>query len=154
MKRGNKTPLTSKYIESFCKLNTLTGCLEWQRSKDGFGYGMITNKRTVWRVHRLVWVMKKGPIFPNECILHKCDNPKCCNIEHLFIGTKTQNTEDMVSKDRHAKGFVISHSKLFDDDVIEIRKRNDVDSSVLAETFGVSIRTINSIRSRQTWKHI
>ena len=54
----------------------------------------------------------KGRIPKGLHVLHKCDNPKCCNPEHLFLGTNLDNINDMLSKGRNAKGFMFPHTKL------------------------------------------
>lgn len=52
------------------------------------------------RLTRLVWRYCKGPIGEGLGVLHTCDNPKCINIEHLFLGTQQDNTDDMIAKGR------------------------------------------------------
>ena len=55
---------------------------------------------TKWRVTRLIWTVKKGPILGDKWVLHTCDNPACININHLFLGTAADNTADMIAKGR------------------------------------------------------
>lgn len=57
-----------------------------------------------WRVTRLVWTVLIGPIPADMWILHECDNGKCISIDHLFLGTPQDNTQDMVAKNRHSNG--------------------------------------------------
>jgi hypothetical protein len=50
--------------------------------------------------HRAAWSQANGPIPPGKFVLHKCDNPKCCNPNHLFLGTQSDNAKDMWAKKR------------------------------------------------------
>jgi len=81
---------------------TANGCLEWQRGRTSAGYGQMTwvSGEGTRYTHRLAWEMAKGPIPPGQCVLHSCDNPPCCTPEHLFLGSKAENTADMVEKGR------------------------------------------------------
>lgn len=54
-----------------------------------------------WRVTRLIWHVKKGPIPFDLLVLHTCDNTECISLEHLFLGTSSDNTQDMIAKGRH-----------------------------------------------------
>lgn len=87
-----------------------TGCWEWTGSKNQAGYGAITLtngsiKYTI-RVHRISYFVRYFE-FPQDglCVLHKCDNPKCFNPEHLCIGTQKQNMKDAVNKGRVRNGY-------------------------------------------------
>lgn len=74
-------------------------------AKDPKGYGRIqVRPNGTMLVHRLAWVLANGPIPPGFCVLHKCDNPPCVRLEHLFLGTLLDNNADMMAKGRHAKG--------------------------------------------------
>ena len=79
---------------------TSTGCMEWQGTiVNDYGQVYVFNKPI--RTHRFVWERFKGIIPKKLQILHSCDNPICCNIEHLFIGTCKDNMIDKVNKGRH-----------------------------------------------------
>ncbi len=54
--------------------------------------------------HRVAWEDANGPVPDGKCVLHKCDNPPCCNPEHLFLGTREENNADRDAKGRTAKG--------------------------------------------------
>ena len=76
------------------------GCLEWTGTLGEFGYGQTTVKQKRYNCHRLAWEMASGKIPDGMSILHKCDNPKCVEIEHLFLGTQKDNVHDAIAKGR------------------------------------------------------
>lgn len=80
-------------------LGLTTPCIEWTGSRAYNGYGFRRIDGKLHRVHRLAWQQARGPIPPGLYVLHRCDNPPCYNIEHLFLGTHSENMADM-----HAKG--------------------------------------------------
>lgn len=122
------------------------GCWVWAGGVNHAGYGAVMYKGRDWSVHRLMWSAKVGPIPPGMCVLHKCDNPPCCNPDHLFLGSKADNARDRDAKRRSA-------SKLTAEQVFEIRRR-DASGPVLAREYGVSITNINHIRARKRWLHL
>lgn len=76
------------------------GCLEWIGAIGAAGYGMTTYFGKRASVHRLAWELQNGPIPPGMVVCHTCDNRKCVAIEHLFIGTQSDNIRDAWSKGR------------------------------------------------------
>jgi len=83
------------------------GCIEWTGAVGSHGYGVIAfSKPTRHRVltHRLAYSLEYGEITGGLFVCHKCDNKKCCNPEHLFLGTQRDNVMDAVKKGRNYKG--------------------------------------------------
>jgi hypothetical protein len=80
------------------------GCHEWQQNRRDppLDYGLAGSRifGTV-RAHKIAWILTYGPVPKGLCVLHHCDNPPCCNPEHLFLGTHADNTADMMAKGRH-----------------------------------------------------
>lgn len=78
------------------------GCWIWSASFTSKGYGQISYKGKNTLAHRAsAHLFLKFPIDSTLCVLHACDNPKCVNPAHLFIGTAQDNSDDMVAKGRH-----------------------------------------------------
>jgi len=98
-----------KKLRDRCKV-TSTGCWEFQGYKDEKGYGKIRVGKRIRRAHRYSYELAKGPIPKGMYVCHKCDNPSCCNPDHLFLGTPKGNTQDMIRKDRAY--FYFQHNKV------------------------------------------
>ena len=114
---------------------TETGCIEWTgyRMKSGHGRLRIDGEKIL--AHRYAWSLEHGDIpecsthYGTKVICHRCDNPSCCNVDHLFIGTQADNIKDMDEKGRRSinippikKGSESPSAKLTEIDVIEIRR--------------------------------
>src|SRR2546422_5027560 len=89
-------------------------CRVWTRALNSCGYGEVIWYGQNWGTHRLVWSLLNGQIPRGINVLHTCDNPACGRIEHLFLGTHTDNMKDMKSKGRNVyyKGEMHGRAKL------------------------------------------
>lgn len=123
--------------------------MEWTGYINHYGYGQ-SGRSTL--VHRDSWSQKHGPIPDGLCVLHRCDNRRCYNPDHLYLGTRTDNA--------HWRDRIVPYSpfrKLSWPEVREIRARymaggeRQVD---LASSFGVDQTTISTIVRGQTWKEV
>ena len=76
------------------------GCLIWNGATRK-GYGLIWYRGKLVSAHRLAWLLSKGEIPLGMQVLHKCDNPQCVNLKHLFLGSQRDNIQDAISKGRY-----------------------------------------------------
>ncbi len=129
------------------------GCWIWQLALGRGGYGKISVKGKTLQAHRASWIAKHGNIPDLLVVCHKCDEPSCVNPDHLFLGTRKENSEDMVSKNRSSKGEGVGNSKLMECQIAIIRESHGSNLE-LAEKFGVCKNTIRSIRRGLTWRHV
>ena len=80
---------------------TPDGCIIWTGRGNGqYGYGSMSFRGRRVGVHRLAWMLRHGPVPDGLYVLHRCDTPPCLNPDHLFLGTKADNSADMVAKGR------------------------------------------------------
>ena len=77
-----------------------SGCWEWMSALDKFGYGQCRFNGKNWKSHRLFYSLFKGPIPNGLFVCHSCDNKKCVNPDHLWLGTAQDNSTDMKIKGR------------------------------------------------------
>jgi hypothetical protein len=107
MKPGPKPKSVAKRFERFVNFNgpvpahrpELGPCHIWIGAKRADGYGAITVAGKVEQAHRVAFKLAEGR-WPDPCALHHCDTRICVRRSHLFEGTKSENTADMVSKRR------------------------------------------------------
>lgn len=136
------------------------GCLEFTGALDTGRYGIVWKEGRNRGAHILTYEHHNGPIPEHLCVLHKCDNPPCCNQEHLFLGTKKDNFDDMVFKGRDVnyfrKGAEINTSVLTEVDVLEVYSLIDEGQTQrkIAELYGVTHTAIGYIARGRSWKHL
>ena len=135
-----------------------TGCWHWTGSLDRKGYGSLRfPSERIRRAHRASWLLHFG--HPGAALVcHRCDNPKCVNPAHLFLGTTDDNMKDAAAKGRLPGPHWSNHNnrRLDPDKVREIRTRYAAGETQqqLADFFGVAVGTIHYIVRRTTWKHV
>ena len=126
-----------------------SGCHEWQSKLDKGGYGQFTlgTGRHV-RAHRYAWMIAYGEIPEGKLVCHHCDNPRCVNPEHLFIGTYSDNAKDMV-----AKGRAWGRRKLTNKEVKHVKgllRNGHFSQDFIARMYGVDQTTISRIALDRT----
>lgn len=130
-------------------------CLEWtgKRDKDGYGKRVVAGKE--YRVHRLAYIQAHGRIPKHLHVLHRCDNPPCYRLEHLFLGTHQDNVRDMVQKRRHNWGIKNGGCKLKPQDIIRIRRefpKSGLSYAAFAKLNKISTTLAFNIVKRKRWK--
>lgn len=147
------------------KPNLETGCIEWQGSKRDGGYGKL-KRRTLFgnlnlAAHRFVFFLKDGLLPPEHLqVCHSRDNPPCVNPDHLFLGTASDNMQDMHTKKRRTappqKGALNFNCKLTPDNVRFIHSKiaEGLNNKQIAAALGdiVTHSTISNIRRGKQWK--
>lgn len=134
-------------------------CWEVQGAKVGpNGYGQVFLGREYGKLlrvyaHRLAWELTYGVIPAGQCVLHKCDNPRCVRPDHLFLGTQRDNIHDAIKKGRRN---AFGRQTLNEQDVILIRFRAARGESLgrLAEEFGLTRHGIAGVVRGDSWKHL
>ena len=97
--RRARKPLEVRLME---KVVTGPGCWAWTGAVGSGGYGRILVNGQQINAHRASWMVHRGPVRPGIEVCHTCDNPPCCNPDHLFLGTRSVNQRDSADKGRAA----------------------------------------------------
>ena len=144
------------------------GCWEWTGATN-HGYGVInlSRKEGTIAASRLSWQIHNGAIPDGMCVCHTCDNRACANPQHLFLGTRRDNNQDMWRKGRGVfhpsnhpppvhSGECHPQAKLTSTKVKQIRALVQQGSTgrAVAQRFNVSPTTISNILSRKVWKAV
>lgn len=79
---------------------TATGCWEWTGKVRRDGYGACWSGGREMLAHRVSFAREHGEIPAGAVVCHKCDNPRCINPQHLFMGTQGDNLRDAFAKGR------------------------------------------------------
>ena len=149
-------PLEERFWSNVLKTDS---CWLWTAGLDnhGYGYSMTPNKQS-GKAHRVAWELTNGEIPAGLGVLHRRDNPRCVNPDHLFLGTQADNMHDMWRKGRGAdrRGENQGRHVLTEDQAREVLRRalTGEDQSLIASEFGVHRVTVCSIKNRRTWKHL
>ena len=135
-------------------------CLLWQGQKSQNGYGWYSYKGKLLKTHRLVAQELIANLENKPWVLHSCDNPPCCNPDHLRWGTPKENALDRDSKNRgkvpdnrgsKAGGAILNEQAVFEIKMLLSKKIKAKDIAIL---YGVSQVTISNIKRGHRWAHV
>ncbi len=132
---------------------TETGCKEWNGCRFLQGYGVVRMNGKNNKAHRVSLEIYLGrPIHDNMFVLHSCNNPPCCNPDHLREGTHQENMNDKLDSGRQPRGEQNGKAKLTLKQVEEIRNNvNNLTQYQLADLYGVKRPCIAKIQRGKIW---
>lgn len=170
------TPLAERFWARVVKTDT---CWLWTGARGpGYPYGRIARpgEKESMGAHRASWELHYGPIPDGLCVCHRCDNPACVRPDHLFLGTLTDNWDDMRAKGRGSapplhigdahpmrrypekvrRGEANNKARLTVAQVQTIRARHGRGETIrgLARAYGVTKNAVAQIVHYQTWRHV
>ena len=151
----------NRWVEKVNK-EALNGCWEWQGAKTRGGYGhfrlRIGEAWKMYKAHRFSYEYhwNNGHRLSTQLLVcHKCDNPKCVNPDHLFVGTAGDNQKDKLNKGRHKWGRTQGHNLLSFEIAEQIRKKYDETGLSMAKLgimFNTSASQVCRIINNKIWK--
>lgn len=153
-------PVDVRFARSYAVAES--GCWEWSANVGNHGYGRISDRGEdgKWRMvsaHRKSYELHTGPIPHGMLVLHSCDNRKCVNPAHLRLGSYADNTADMMSRERQARGErKTRQAKLSEESVRWLRKQIAGGAGLgrVARDLGVSKSTVCMANSGKRWAHV
>lgn len=134
-------------------------CWEWKGAFKlvyGIVVVVLSDQRVELRAHRISYFLTHGDFDRRLCVCHECDNPKCVNPKHLFLGTSPENTYDRNRKQRDARGETSGTHKLTEKQVQEIRRlysTGRMSGPEIGKRYGLH-RTNAWYLVNRTWKHL
>lgn len=163
------TPKVSNYSDillrytNYSPVTALTKCVKLSSIitlLDGYGILKLEGSNIPKRAHRVVWEFCNGAVPKGMYVCHTCDIRHCVNINHLFLGTHTDNMRDMINKGRGKqpdnRGSRHGLSKLTEKQVKSIKKllKLNISCRDIASKYGVNRNTIGDIKAGRGWKHV
>ena len=146
-------------FEGKCVSVSESGCVIWMGAVNEHGYGTLSAGGLKFRAHRFAWMIENGFLASENFLLHSCDVPCCVSLEHLRIGTQSENIKESWARGRKntkfARGEFQGSSVLTEGDVIRIRQLSEhMSKAEISRMFGVTRSNISSICHRKSWAHV
>lgn len=149
-------PLVERF---WSKVNvTDTGrCWNWSGAKDGHGYGLVLFNGKSTRAHKVALYLRSGSFPAYAC--HRCDNPGCCNPDHIYSGNHASNMADKVARGRCRTNGGIAHyaASLTRSDVLKIRRlstKGGFSINQIAKAVGVKFGAVQRVLSGKSYRNI
>jgi hypothetical protein len=146
-------------LQFYSKRDDATGCLVWK--DDRAVYGRLTYRGKCYMAHRLSYIAHRGPIPNGLFVCHKCDNPRCIEIQHLFLGTASDNMYDMHEKGRrtYARPVFMPGAVINERQAAEIKlrlARGEGTRTILAAMADTPVtrHILTRIRRGVAWRHV
>jgi hypothetical protein len=142
--------IKNRFEESYTKTDS---CWVWNKSLTQSGYGRFWSRDKTRRAHRVSYEYYKGPIPDGFVVCHTCDNPKCVNPEHLFLGTPKDNNQDKANKGRSRNGSEPLFSPREVAEIEDLLACGLFSQAVIASFYSVQQFTISRIKRKQYFKY-
>lgn len=138
---------------------TKDGCRLWTGAIwSSTGYPRFNINGTSVAAYRVAWELRHGPIASGLFVCHRCDQPLCVNVDHLFLGTPAENSADMVAKRRQARGESNGGGVKLTEGMVRalraIYAEGGISQQALADVFGVNQALVSGVIRRRLWGHV
>lgn len=139
------------------KVDISEGCWNWKAGLISSGYGSAYSPTLgPQAAHRLAWILTNGEIPDGMYVLHKCDNKKCVNPDHLYLGTQKKNLQD--AKDRGLTNTGEKHwnTSITESEVKLMRSlyKSGTPIKMIADIFNITYKNTWQILKFKRWKHL
>lgn len=145
-------------FDKLWKPNEQTECWEWSGSTSKHGYGKFRLNGRTLLAHRVSYMTQKQvDLQAHQKVCHTCDNRRCVNPSHLFVGTQGDNVRDAASKSRLGKANVKgvkNPQAIFSDNQVRAILRDVRKLREIAAEYGCAVSTISMIKNGKNWPHL
>jgi len=135
-----------RFWNKVSKSSDENGCWVWTGFLNKWGYGTFPNEEYSDLAHRYIYQKTNGDISKELLVCHKCDNPACVRIDHLFLGTPKENSDDCNYKNRSGKKLSLECIQNIRDDQRIYRD--------IAQDYNIGRASISRIKCGVDWKHV
>lgn len=150
--------ITERFMKYVQKSDSPDECWEWIGANNGNGYGKFSIDNKMFFAHRVSYMLFVGHIPDGMLVCHSCDNEKCVNPSHLWLGTNRDNTNDKMKKNRQShhtgvKGENHWSHKLTEQNIYQIREmiEQGYTHQIIADFFRIDKTTISCIKRGKSW---
>lgn len=138
------------------QLDKSSDCWVWIGKSFRGGYGRVSYCSKATDAHRVAYMLTNGEIPKGRLVLHSCDNPPCCNPNHLRLGNHKDNATDRENRKRvvrRLKGS-LNHQAVLNENFVREIRNSHLTSVELAKIYGVTANCIRTIIRYKSWRHV